>query len=156
MIFVVCQLQELGRKEDVQLYTCFVDLQKAYDSIDCSHLWVVLARFRVPPVMVDIMSQFHNGMPACVRLDGGKVSEWFEVCQGLRLRYVFAPILLNFFKDPQVEPNLVSIRSIPLVVGDGDEIPWTSTTWIMLCAYDAAVVEVCRAYGLTVAERTRR
>ena len=54
MMFVVRQLQELGGNDDIPLYTCFVDLQNAYDSVDCSLLCVVLARFGVPPVMVDI------------------------------------------------------------------------------------------------------
>ena len=55
MMFVVRRFQELVRKDGVPLYTCFVDLQKAYDSVDRSLLWVVLARFGVPPVMVDIV-----------------------------------------------------------------------------------------------------
>ena len=55
MMFVVRRLQELGENNGVSLYTCFVDLQKAYDSVDRSLLWVVLARFGVPPVMVDII-----------------------------------------------------------------------------------------------------
>ena len=42
-MFVVRRLQELGRKEGVPIYTCFVDLQKAHDSVDRSLLWVVLA-----------------------------------------------------------------------------------------------------------------
>ena len=74
-MFVVRRLQELGRKEDVPLYTCFVDLQKEYDSVDRSLLWVVLARFGVPPVMVDIVRQFHDGMRALLRLDEERVSE---------------------------------------------------------------------------------
>ena len=62
----------------------------------------------------------------------------------------------------------MSIRSTTLAVRDGDETPRTSTIWSMLYADDAAivskspaslakmmtaVVEVCGAYGLTVAER---
>ena len=44
------------RKEDIiPLYTYFMDLQKAYESVDRSLLWVVLALFGVPPVMVDIV-----------------------------------------------------------------------------------------------------
>ena len=61
MLFVVLRLQELGRKEGVPIYTCFVDLQKAYVSVDRSLLWVVLARFGVPPVMVDIVSSSTMG-----------------------------------------------------------------------------------------------
>ena len=75
IMFVVRRLQELGIKEGVPLYTCFVALKKAYESVDRPLFWVVLARFGVSPVMVDIVRQFHDGMRACVRLDGGRVSE---------------------------------------------------------------------------------
>ena len=85
-MFVVRRLHELGRKEGVPIYTCFVDLQKAYDSVDHSLLWVVLARFGAPPVMVDIVRQFHDGMRACVRLDGGRVSEWLRSARDVFLR----------------------------------------------------------------------
>ena len=34
MMFVIRRLQELGRKEHVPLYMCFVDLQKACDSVN--------------------------------------------------------------------------------------------------------------------------
>ena len=68
-MFMFRRLQELGRKEDVPLYTCFVDFQKAYESVDRSFLWVVLARFEAPLLMVGIVRQFHDGMRACVRLD---------------------------------------------------------------------------------------
>ena len=33
---------ELGRKEGVPLYTCIVDLQKTFDSVYRSLLWVIL------------------------------------------------------------------------------------------------------------------
>ena len=59
---MIRRFQELGRKEGVPLYTCFVDLQKAYVSVDRSLLWVVLARFGVPPMMVDIVRQFGDEM----------------------------------------------------------------------------------------------
>ena len=96
---MVRRLQELGRKESVPLYTCFVGFQKVHDSVDRSLLWVVLARFGVPSVMVDIVRQFHDGMRTCVRLDRGRVSKWFEVGQGLRQGCVLAPILFNNFSS---------------------------------------------------------
>ena len=34
MMFVIRRLQELARKKRVPLYVCFIDLTKAYDSID--------------------------------------------------------------------------------------------------------------------------
>ena len=66
--------------------------------------------------------------------------EWFEVGQGLRQRCVLAPLHFSIFftavlniseeifrADPQIEADLVSIRSTTLAVGDGDETPRTST-----------------------------
>ena len=46
MMFAVRRLQELGRKARVPLFLCFIDLQKAYDSVDRTLLWQVLARLR--------------------------------------------------------------------------------------------------------------
>ena len=87
-------------------------------------------------MMVDIVRQFHDGMRACVRLNAGRVSKWFEVDQGVRQGCVFAPILFNIFftavlntaeerllADLQVEADLVSIRSTALAARGGDETP---------------------------------
>ena len=67
MLFVVRRLQELGRARKIPLYMCFIDLQKAYDSVDRELLWVVLARFGVPEKMLTVIRQLHEGMRARVR-----------------------------------------------------------------------------------------
>ena len=98
MMFVVRRLQELARKKDTPLYLCFINLTKAYDSVDRTLLWDVLARFGVPPRMLAVIRQFHrNGMQACVRLDDGECSDKFDVGQGLRQGCVLAPLLFNMF-----------------------------------------------------------
>ena len=84
MMFVVRKLQELERKGGVPLFLCFIDLQKAYDSVDRTLLWQVLTRFEVPPQMFVVIRQFHDGMKACVRSEDGECSEWFKVGQGLQ------------------------------------------------------------------------
>ena len=96
-MFVVRRLQELARKKDTPLYVCFIDLTKAYDSVDRGLLWDVLARFGVPPRMLAVIRQFHDGMQACVRLDDGECSDKFDMGQGLRQGCVIAPLLFNMF-----------------------------------------------------------
>ena len=43
-MFVIRRLQELSRKKRIPLYVCFNDFTKAYDSVDRTPLWTVLAR----------------------------------------------------------------------------------------------------------------
>ena len=79
VMFVIRRLQELGRKKQIPLYVYFIDLTKAYDSVDRTLLWTVLARFGVPQIMISVIRQFHDGMRVCVRLDDRVCSRWFAV-----------------------------------------------------------------------------
>ena len=97
MMFVVRRLQELGRTSNTSLEVCFIDLAKAYDSVDRVLLWEVLVRFGVPPRMIKVIHMFHDGMRARVELDDGDFSAWFNVCQGLRQGCVLSPLLFNIF-----------------------------------------------------------
>ena len=95
-MFVVRRLQELVREKDTPLYMCILDLTKSYDSVDRTLLWDVLACFGAPPKMLAVICQFHDGMQACVRLDG-QCSDKFDVEQGLRQGCVLTPPLFNMF-----------------------------------------------------------
>ena len=62
MMFVVRRLQKLGRTSNASLEICFIDLSKAYDSVDRVLLWEVLARFAVPSRMIKVIRMFHDGI----------------------------------------------------------------------------------------------
>ena len=62
MMFVIRRLQELAWKKQIPLYVCSINLTKAYDSIDRTLLWTVLARFGVPQNMISVIRQFHDGV----------------------------------------------------------------------------------------------
>ena len=79
MMCVVRRLQELGRTSNASLEICFIDLAKAYDSVDRVLLWEVLARFGVPPRMIKVIRMFYDGMRARVQLNDGDFSAWFNV-----------------------------------------------------------------------------
>ena len=130
MMFAVRRLQEFERKAHVPLFLYFTDLRKAYDSIDRTFLWQGLARFGVPPQMIDVIRQFHDWMRTCVRNDDGRCLEGLEVVQGLRQGCVLSSLLLNgffaailhvvlerFSQDAGIPVNLIHIQELPSKVG---------------------------------------
>jgi hypothetical protein len=83
-------------EKDVPLYKCFIDLTKAYDKVDRNTLWKILHRIGVPPKILKVIVNLHEGAMARVRLEG-QSSEDFELKRGLKQRSVFAPLLFNIF-----------------------------------------------------------
>ena len=118
MMFVVRRLQELGRTSNTSLDICFIDLAKAYDSVDRVLLREVLTRFGVTPWMIKSIRTFHDGMRARVQLDDGDFSEWFNVCQGLRQGCVVSPLLFNIFFAAVIIVVLQRFADDPLIVSD--------------------------------------
>ena len=126
MMFVVRRLQELGRTNNTFREICFIDMAKAYDSVDRALLCEVLARFGVPPRMIKVIRMFHDGMRARVQLDNGDFSAWPNVCQRLRQGCVLSPLLFNIFfaaviimvlqrfaKDSLINSDLVYLDDAP-------------------------------------------
>ena len=83
MIFAARQLLEKAKEHQDDLFTLFVDLWKAYDSVPREALWRVLERCGVLARMQRIVKSFHEVIEAEVRL-GASLSEGFEVRNGLR------------------------------------------------------------------------
>ena len=76
MVIVVRGVQELEKKARGPTFPCFIGLQKAYGAVDRTLLWQVLARFGVPPQMVEeVIRQIHDEIKDCLRSDDGVCSE---------------------------------------------------------------------------------
>ena len=110
MIFAARQIQEKCLEQNAQLYMTFVDLTKAFDTVSREGLWKIMAKFGCPPVFIEMVKQFHEGMLARV-LDDGTTSDPFTVTNGVKQGCVLAPtlfslmfsaMLLNFFKDKKL------------------------------------------------------
>ena len=97
MIFCARQIQEKIREQHKDLYMVFIDLTKAFDSINRTDLWSLLAKFGCPSkLIINIIKQLHDGMMGRVCADG-KESDGFEVTAGVKQGCVIAPSLLSLF-----------------------------------------------------------
>ena len=182
LLLVVHRLQEMGRRRKIPLYMWFVDLRKAYDSVDREQLWKMLAREGVPFVVIDVVRQFHDGMRARVRMNDGELSEWFEVTQGLRQGCVLSPLLFNIFFATVMEVVLQRFSEYDIILEDlvflddgreggpdetllnrvrralcgilfADDAGIASRSPAGLARMMTVIMEVLGAFGLTVSEK---
>ena len=96
MIFSARQVQEKCREQGRDLCLAFIDLTKAFDSVNREALWACLARLGCPPKFVNITRQLHEGMKGCVLFDGEQ-SGSFNINTGVKQGCVIAPTLFSIF-----------------------------------------------------------
>ena len=156
-LWVARLLQEAARAKNLPIMFAFVDIKKAYDTVNREALWVVLSKYGVPERLVKLIRAFHDDMHVRVRVKG-QLSDEFVVHVGLRQGCVLAPILFNiYFAIIVEEANKRREKGggIFIKYGLGGN-PLNTTTrkeerkivtkeiWNMLFADDAALVALSR------------
>ena len=96
MIFVLRQIQEKCREQNMDLYATFVDLAKAFDNVSRDGLWKIRARLGCPPKFLTILRQLYEGQQGQVKhvvfLSGS-----FPISKGVKQRCILAPTLFSIF-----------------------------------------------------------
>jgi len=96
MIFSARQIQEKCKEQNRPLYMAFIDLKKAFDSVNRDTLWEILKHFGCTPVFVDIIKLLHDGMKGTV-FTSGKLTDSFPITAGVKQGCVLAPTLFSLF-----------------------------------------------------------
>nr|VZI44352.1 unnamed protein product [Spirometra erinaceieuropaei] len=86
--------QEKCQKIRIHLYSTFVDLTKAFHTVNREGLWKIMQKFGCPERFTQMVCQLHDGMMARVT-DNGAVSEAFAVTNRVKQGGVLAPILFS-------------------------------------------------------------
>lgn len=97
-MFVLRRSAEMRWAAGSHTYFCFIDLQKAFDSVNREFLWKVLSNVGFPDEFVDLLAKLHDGTARRFRYDGF-VTAPFAINSGVRRGCVIAPILCNIFID---------------------------------------------------------
>ena len=84
MIFVLRQIQEKCREQNMGLYAAFVDLTKAFDTISRGGLWNILARHGCPPKFFTILRQLHEGQQVQVKHSGSLSEASIPISNGVK------------------------------------------------------------------------
>lgn len=157
MIFAVRQLQEKCEEQQMDLYMVFIDLTKAYDTVNRELLWKLLAKYGVPDRLIQIVRSMHDGMKAKLNLEVG-VSDDIEVNNGLKQGCVMAPTLFNlFFAAVMFE----AFRELPENSGIGIRIGKDGNIWkardlrTKKKAREAFIKELCYADDCALVAHTQ-
>ena len=106
MILVARKMHVKCRIQIQNLYLAFVDLTRAFNTVNRDLLWNILRKFGSPPTFIAIQQQFHTGMCAQIVMTGPQSSN-FPVDVGVKQGCVLAPIIFNLLL---VATTLVSLR----------------------------------------------
>ena len=94
MVFAIRQLQEKCIAQHQDLHLLFIDLTKAFDTVNRTALWSVLHKLGCPPKFIQIIRSFHEGMLGSV-IENGEASVPFPVTTGVKQGCVLAPTLFS-------------------------------------------------------------
>jgi hypothetical protein len=97
-IFTLRQIAEKYDEFGKDLYVCYIDFRKAFDSVWRRGLWRVMRHYGYPEKIVRLLESAYKDTFSAVRVDG-ELSEWFRTIMGVLQGCVLSPLLFNIFLE---------------------------------------------------------
>lgn len=97
-IFVLRTLIEQQRMAGTPLYVCFVDFQKAYDTVPRDQLWFKLERMGIQGFILDAIRALYADVPVCIRTRAG-LTATFQSLMGVKQGCPLSPTLFGLYID---------------------------------------------------------
>jgi len=73
----------LPREFQKNIYFCFIDYTKAFDSVDHNKLWKILQEMEIPDHLTLLLRNLYAGQEAILRTELG-TTDWFQIGKGVR------------------------------------------------------------------------
>ena len=97
-IFTTRQVIEKFIERNKDLHICFIDLEKAFDTVRREELWLSLREHNVEKNLIDAIKSFYYKATGAVRV-ASNLSQEFEVGIGVRQGCILSPLLFIIFMD---------------------------------------------------------
>ena len=111
-------LAEKAKRQGKKVLNCFIDFQKAFDTIKHNIIWATLRSYGVETKMVTLLQKIYENPQSAVRV-GKEQGEWFRTDVGTRQGDPMSPLLFIAYLDrimDQIRQNIceVSIGGISI------------------------------------------
>ena len=113
----ICWIIEKAREFQKNIYFCFIDYAKAFDSVDHNKLWKILKEMGIPDHLTCLLSNLYAGQKATVRTGHG-TTDCFQIGKGVHQGCILSPCLFNSYAEyimqnarldePQLESRLLA------------------------------------------------
>ena len=80
------------------IYFCFIDYAKAFDSVDHNKLWKILKDIGIPDHLTYLLRNLYTGQEATVRTGHG-TTDWFQIGKGVCQGCILSPCLFNLYAE---------------------------------------------------------
>ena len=87
---------EKARKFQENIYFCFIDYAKAFDSVDHNKLWKILKEMGIPDHLTCLLRNLYAGQETTVRTGHG-TTDWFQIGKGVHQDCILSPCLFNLY-----------------------------------------------------------
>ena len=90
----ICWITEDAREFQKNIYFCFIDYAKAFDSVDHNKVWKILKEMGIPDHLTCLLRNLYAGQEAIVRTEHG-TTDWFQIGTGVHQRCILSPNYLT-------------------------------------------------------------
>ena len=89
----ICWIIEKGRGFQKNIYFCFLDYAKAFDSVNHNKLWKILQEMGKPDHLTCLLRNLYAGQEATVR-NGHETTDWFQIEEEVHQGGILSPLLI--------------------------------------------------------------
>ncbi|CAF3715602.1 unnamed protein product [Rotaria socialis] len=150
-IFILKMIKEKSHNNNKPLHMCFIDIMKAYDSVDRTLLWQICRHYGLTDKIVQMLILLYQDTKAQVRING-EISDPFDINSGVQQGGIPSCILFNVLFDFIMrrvieQVKLLGITGIKMAYGSNDFFHPASDNYIdleiLLLLYADDLVMMC-------------
>ena len=92
----ICWIIEKAREFQKNIYFCFADYAKAFDSVDHNKLWKILKEVGIQTILPYLLRNLYAGQEATVRIAHGTM-DWFQIGKVVHQGCILSPCLFLIY-----------------------------------------------------------